>query len=515
MSEQLESPAPPSRRELALVGAVSVVLALYTARKAGAEVDDLFITLAYARNIADGHGMVFQEGERILGVTTPLWCWLNALAMMIVPAAKQSAVGALALAAASHVAAALALYQLAHRIGAGLWSGLAAIGWLLLPAHTTLFGMEYALATALAAWGLCASVAGRPVLAGVACALLALTRPEAAILPLLLCGVMVARRQWRDALRFAAPVAITGLVVLIGFQLYFGSPLPNTFPAKRMQLANSAEFAWFTSVGTGAMRYVLFDVVRGHILIALIALMGASSMLLALRHPPRTEGAAFAGGLLIAFIVLHVAALTVLRVAHYPWYLWPLWMGVAVAIAIGMGRAMSLIPDSAPSSARGSFAFAIIAVMTVVWQGPWSGDPPAVQRARRESYMRAADAVNRIANGKPVSVTTYEIGALRYWLAPNVRLLDEALLTTPNPTPGRFPSRADFVREFNPDMIVESHPTFPNMTPEQLDYQDQRRRADFFVEYGPARYDLVANIESSYGMIVVLSRASLSATESE
>lgn len=504
--------ADPSWRELAIVGALSVLFALYTARKAGAEVDDLFITLAYARNIADGHGMVFQEGERILGVTTPLWCWLNALVMMIVPTAKLSAVGALALATASHVAAALGLHQLARKLGAGIWASLAAVGWLLLPAHTTLFGMEYGLATALAAWGMCAFVSEKPLLAGGACAMLALTRPEAAVLAVMSFGVLLVRRRWRAAARFAAPVAITGVVVLAGFTMYFGSPLPNTFSAKRMQLANAAEFAWFTSVTTGAIRYLLYDVIRGHVLPALLALTGAASMLIALGQPPRTEGAPFVGALLLAFVALHVAALTALGVAHYPWYLWPVWMMVAVAVALGMERVMSLLPATAPSTARCALASAIAAMLLVVWQTPWSGDPPAVQRARRESYMRAADAVNRIAAGRAATVTTYEIGALRFWLAPNVRILDEALLVTRNPTPGRFPTRADFVREFTPDMIVESHPTFPNMTPEQTDFQNQRRRADFHLEYptatGTARYNLMENIGSSYGMIVVLTRES-------
>lgn len=42
----------------------SVVLPVY---------DDAFITLRYARNLATGHGFVYEAGQRILGTTTPLF----------------------------------------------------------------------------------------------------------------------------------------------------------------------------------------------------------------------------------------------------------------------------------------------------------------------------------------------------------------------------------------------------------------------------------------------------------
>jgi len=35
--------------------------------------DDAFITFRYAENIANGIGFVYNEGERLLGTTTPLF----------------------------------------------------------------------------------------------------------------------------------------------------------------------------------------------------------------------------------------------------------------------------------------------------------------------------------------------------------------------------------------------------------------------------------------------------------
>ena len=45
--------------------------------------DDTFIHLQYARNLAAGHGFVFNQGERIYGSTSPLWVALIADGMAL------------------------------------------------------------------------------------------------------------------------------------------------------------------------------------------------------------------------------------------------------------------------------------------------------------------------------------------------------------------------------------------------------------------------------------------------
>lgn len=46
-------------------------------------VDDSYITLRYARNLVEGHGLVFNPGERVEGYTHPLWVLLAALALAL------------------------------------------------------------------------------------------------------------------------------------------------------------------------------------------------------------------------------------------------------------------------------------------------------------------------------------------------------------------------------------------------------------------------------------------------
>src|SRR5260370_31398240 len=36
-------------------------------------IDDAYITFRYARNLADGLGLVYNSGEWVLGTTAPLW----------------------------------------------------------------------------------------------------------------------------------------------------------------------------------------------------------------------------------------------------------------------------------------------------------------------------------------------------------------------------------------------------------------------------------------------------------
>ena len=47
--------------------------------------DDPYITARYARNLATGHGFVYNEGERVLGTTTPLTTLLLAGGMIALP----------------------------------------------------------------------------------------------------------------------------------------------------------------------------------------------------------------------------------------------------------------------------------------------------------------------------------------------------------------------------------------------------------------------------------------------
>jgi arabinofuranosyltransferase len=68
---------------VALAGTVVIAL-LHAASFLGAgPIDDDFITFRYARNLVEGHGLVFNTGEHFEGFTVPLWVFLIAAGLKL------------------------------------------------------------------------------------------------------------------------------------------------------------------------------------------------------------------------------------------------------------------------------------------------------------------------------------------------------------------------------------------------------------------------------------------------
>src|SRR3954452_8190151 len=82
-------------------------------------IDDAYITFRYARNLAEGLGLVYNPGEWVLGTTTPLWALLLAGAYRL-GATNLPQVAAL-LSALCDAASAALLAGFAWRIGWREW----------------------------------------------------------------------------------------------------------------------------------------------------------------------------------------------------------------------------------------------------------------------------------------------------------------------------------------------------------------------------------------------------------
>ena len=59
--------------QLALLIAALLLVAFCYGSHLEHSTDDAYITYRYARNLADGHGMVFNPGVHHLGTTAPGW----------------------------------------------------------------------------------------------------------------------------------------------------------------------------------------------------------------------------------------------------------------------------------------------------------------------------------------------------------------------------------------------------------------------------------------------------------
>ncbi len=224
------------RPQLWIVAALVLALGLFWLReqqlagRAGFPLDDSWIHVHFARNLAEGRGFVYNPGVHVSGSTAPLWTLLLAGAFALGGSAPWLAK---ALGVAASVATALLTRALVCR-----WSGHEGLGLLagLLAALSgplawgALSGMEVPLAALLVTGGLAAHAAGRD---GSAAALLTgavLARPESAlVLPLVWAS---GRVTWRRTLVFGVS-AVLMLSPWVAFNLVTtGAPLPATAVAK-------------------------------------------------------------------------------------------------------------------------------------------------------------------------------------------------------------------------------------------------------------------------------------------
>lgn len=223
-------------RALAVVGGLALGLALFTLREhqlagvAGFPLDDSWIHLQFARNLAEGHGFSYNPGVPVAGSTAPLWTLLlgGLFALVGSHPLLVKAVGGLAALGAALLAGRLALAWTGDRAAALLAGLLTALSGPLL--WGALSGMEVTLAAALVTAGLLAHTRGHDAVAATLLALAVLARPESAlVLPLVWVAGPI---TWRRSAIFAGCV-----LVVIGPWVAFnlataGTPLPATATAK-------------------------------------------------------------------------------------------------------------------------------------------------------------------------------------------------------------------------------------------------------------------------------------------
>lgn len=207
--------------------------------------DDGMITLRFVRNLLEGKGLVFNEGERVEGYTNFLWVVLLAAIGRIVHAPLDVEARALGLGCA--VTTQLVLTRLSWNVSGnrGLLSFLAPalvasstayVAW----AEAMLEGPLFSLAVVTAVAAYAAYLDHRCSLGWTmgALSLASLTRPEGLLLFLVTVAFESARRRYADdAWRpgWLKPFAIFALGVvphLAWRAWYYGALVPNTFHAK-------------------------------------------------------------------------------------------------------------------------------------------------------------------------------------------------------------------------------------------------------------------------------------------
>ena len=216
--------------------------------------DDAMTSMQYAKNLAEGNGLVFNVGERVEGYTnflwvlvmTPLYALAKATHLPFVPLVNHL-----------NVAIAAAVTGSVCWLGSQLWGTRHAATWIAVfllvvdNAFTTwaVLGLEVqllALLMLLALSALRSSIRHRAIWAGLALLAAHLTRPDAALFCVCVVGneLLEAFLDWRrndrrgalrglrEALTCAAVWAVPYAVYFAWHYAYYGWPFPNTYYLK-------------------------------------------------------------------------------------------------------------------------------------------------------------------------------------------------------------------------------------------------------------------------------------------
>lgn len=237
-----------SGKVLFVLAVALALLAAWNARWIG---DDAFITFRYARNFLDGHGIVFNPGERVEGYTDFLWLMIVAGGMALgAHPVHVSVIGGLAslgMALWAIQATTLTLRDRSVEPANGsmtpAWPALGVLlagSSALIASHGT-SGLETMFVATLVVLAALAAERDRPLLAGCLAIASTLAHPDHAIFYAAIGLALVLRRA---PLRSLARYSVAFFAFFVPYFLwrwsYYGDLVPNTFHAK------SADQAYFS-----------------------------------------------------------------------------------------------------------------------------------------------------------------------------------------------------------------------------------------------------------------------------
>ena len=268
--------------------------------------DDAMISLSYARNLAEGHGLVWMPGAApVEGYTNFLWTLVMALPHAAGLPDRLTSLPVLGLGAVLLVATSLLAMQVARRL-----ARLAVTPVLVLAATAfsypllfwTLRGLEVGLVACLgiaSAW-LALRLVERPSardrgLLGLAIVLVLLTRTDALALVAVVVAFLALHAGTRREACYGALAALATLAAHTAFRLaYYGSALPNTYTLK----LGGHPLAERLARGGPA----LFDLVSGDLLVP----VGLAAALLLVRRASLGRGELLLFGLVAAAMAYSV-----------------------------------------------------------------------------------------------------------------------------------------------------------------------------------------------------------------
>ena len=421
--------------------------------------DDAFISFRYARNLAAGHGLVFNPGERVEGYTNFLWVLLSALPIALGhgPVGFSRVAGV-----AAHLAALAGVYCAARTLTTRPPLAFAgALLFALSPAAAVwaTAGLETPLFTALVTWAVvfvlrdagagggpdetARAGGGRLQAAAILLAAATLARPEGFLVAVAVAAgaPLTARRR----LAFTGIVCAALLPWFVWRAAYYGDLLPNTFHAK---VGMSA-----AQVGRGVRYLAAFLFECGSWIVASIAL----GLTVARRRA--------AARLLIAIVLPYLAYIVAIGGDFMPMYRFfvPI-VGLFALLLVAGTDALLDRRGATSSAASGAAAVVIVGSLICAWPAFWGASLEYVRQDQREvETWRAIGLWFRDHAAPGASIALVPAGAVPYYSnLPVIDLLglnDRTIARAPVARPGAAPagherSDAAYVLARRPTYII-------------------------------------------------------------
>lgn len=429
--------------------------------------DDSYIFYTYARNLADGHGYVFNIGERVNATTSPLYTLLLAVLYKLL-----SFILGATLPIIGRIIGGISLFFLSYFLSACFrnrervfFACALPLVFLANPLLSCALGMELFLAMMLAVAGVAYYSKQRYTAAALLSALAVLARPDMIIVSgLMFIHYLIANRRLpRFAFITTFVVPITAWLVFSWF--YFGSLLPSTFEAKLVQ--SEAEL-WGTGpvffkglfsasnwYGGYANREQVLPLVSLLFLIAVGLFAGILTLVARHREWPLTRHPAFQ--ILTVWPLLHLVAYgLVLNAPAYSWYYTPLAVGMAVIITLPLEGIYRAVAGGQEITMK---SFGLLLLFALTLTGAWLpiaslGHPASGELA---VHQQAAVWLNEHArDGASVGVLDCDIIGYFYEKGP---VIDGMGLVTPAVIPHVRNREFDwYVRQYRPDHVMIAHP---------------------------------------------------------
>lgn len=377
--------------------------------------DDAFITYRCARNLAMGHGLVYNPGEAGSATTTPLF------ALILAGLGRMTAISQIPLwgSILSGVSLfLLALFTLLH----ARQENQPGVAWVVIvflfcnPFLESVWGGEALLCLALSLGAFYFYFRPLGILPAIFCFLAFLTRGEG-LIPM---GVMVGhslfkhkKLPWIEILVFIALMACwypASHLLGAGF-------LPHTLSAKMAQMQSGAfgpfvktTLDWYRAFLVGSPT---FSYIQPSLILTVLPLLAGIGALFCLLRPTDRWGC-----ILIA-LFLYVAGYSILAVPFYTWYAFPIFYGLILLAGIGFNDTWQTIPsfDFSNAALRNVLKAILggILIVTVGAAGKYAVRPlPATPSDVRRMYTQSALWLkhNTPANA---SVGFFEIGFVGYY----------------------------------------------------------------------------------------------------